>query len=116
MPEMVAFPGLPTKAFLFHNVSERVHPHVLREEWGSMNKSPLPPSLETMLFTCCEAATWASVKKKETHFSLRDYPGAIPNIGIYRVNHYKVKMCGFVNKLTQMNPLANQYYFLKTTQ
>ena len=50
------FPRTAHKSLLFHNVSERVHPHVLREEWGSMNKSPLPPSLETMLFTCCRGS------------------------------------------------------------
>ena len=60
------FPRTAHKSLLFHNVSERVHPHVLREEWCSVNKSPLPPSLDVSkcFLLAVDAATWASLWRK----------------------------------------------------
>ena len=62
------FPRAAHKSLLFRNVSKRVCLHVLREEWGSINRTPLPPSLETVLFSCCRGATWALLRRKGNTF------------------------------------------------
>lgn len=57
------------KSLLFHAVSERVHLHVLREEWRNMgqNSPPTVPWGQRFLFAV-EAATWASVARKGNTF------------------------------------------------
>lgn len=74
------------KSLLFHAVSERVHLHVLREEWRNMGQNS-PPTVpgDNAFYLLWRQPPGLQWQEKETHSPLR---GANPWYSLCRVNFF----------------------------
>ena len=66
------FLGAAHKSLLFHDVSERVRLHVLREEWSNIGQNS-PPTIpgDNAFYLLWRQPPGLQWQEKETHFSLR---------------------------------------------